>query len=104
MRWTEGKGALSICAMRIKLNLLMNLKNTSQRLDISLFVGTMLEGEVRNDVRKLERYAFVLHVLDGEKHLRHDILARAGVGGLRINDFRIVLVAPRVVGGRGCGC
>lgn len=64
----------------------------------------MLEGEVRDDIRKLERDAFVLHVLDGEKHLRHDILARAGIGGLRINDFRIVLVAPWIVGGRRCGC
>lgn len=90
VRWAEPECALTVRAARIKLNLLVHLKNAPKGLHVALIMGTVLERQVRDDIRKLERNVLVLHVLDRKQHLRHNIFARACVGRLRVDDIRVM--------------
>lgn len=100
MRRTKAKGAFTVRSTRIVLDLLMHLEDTPERLDVTLIIRTMLEGEVRDDIGKFERDALGLQVLDREKNLRHDVLARAGVCRLRIDDVCIVSLLFHLAGRR----
>lgn len=86
----EAERALPVGALGVVLDLLVDLEDAPQRMEIPLVVGTVLEGQVRDDIGELERHALGLHVLDREENLGHDVLARAGVGRLRVDNVRIM--------------
>lgn len=105
VRRAEAERAFPVGALGVVLDLLVDLEDAPERVEVALVVGAVLEGQVRDDVGELERHALGLHVLDREEDLRHDVLARARVGRLRVDDVRIVPFPLHfaAAGAAGCG-
>lgn len=97
----ESERTLPISAGGIIFDLLVDLENAPKSLHITLVMRTILEGKIRDDIRELERYTFRLHMLDRKENLRHDILARAGIGRLRVDNVCITFLF-NIAAGRQC--